>query len=70
MGPFSEAHMKAKIDETLCCACGPCEEICPQVFKVGTDTAKVLVGVVPPDAEEACREAMENCPTGAITIEE
>jgi len=62
--------MKAKVDENLCCACGPCEEICPQVFKVGTDVAKVIVDVVPPEAEDCCREAMENCPTAAITIEE
>ncbi len=67
---LKECPMKAKVDETLCCACGPCEEICPQVFKIGPEVAVVIVDVVPPEAEAACREAMENCPTSAISIEE
>lgn len=62
--------MKAKVDENLCTGCGPCEDICPEVFKVEGDVAVVQVDVVPEDAEDSCREAMENCPTEAISIEE
>lgn len=62
--------MKARVDEDLCCACGPCEEICPAVFKITDEIAKVIVDEVPAEAEEACREAMENCPSEAISIEE
>jgi ferredoxin len=62
--------MKAKVDEDLCCGCGPCEEICPEVFKIEDGVAKVQADPVPPDVEATCREAMENCPTEAIAIEE
>jgi hypothetical protein len=30
----------------------------------------VKVDEVPPEIEEACREAVDNCPTEAISIEE
>ena len=62
--------MKAKIDPELCTGCGPCEEICPEVFEITDDVAKVKVDMVPPDAEDKCREAVENCPNEAILIEE
>lgn len=62
--------MKVVVDPDLCCGCGPCEETCPEVFKIEGDIAKVLVDVVPPENEEACRDAKDKCPTGAISIEE
>jgi ferredoxin len=62
--------MKASVDVDLCCGCGPCEEICPTVFEIVEDIARVKAETVPAGAEEACREAMENCPTEAITVEE
>jgi ferredoxin len=62
--------MKAKVNEELCTGCGPCEETCPEVFKIDGDVATVTVEQVPAEVEETCREAMENCPTEAITIEE
>lgn len=60
--------MKAKVDSQLCTGCGPCEEICPQVFKIENDMSVVKVTVVPPEAEDSCREAAESCPTGAISL--
>jgi len=62
--------MKAKVNEELCTGCGPCEEICPEVFKIEDDVSKVQVDIVPSEAENNCREAMEQCPTEAISIEE
>jgi len=62
--------MKAKVDPDLCGGCGPCAEICPQVFELKDDIAVVIVDEVPPEFEEACREAADACPTDAITIEE
>ena len=62
--------MKAKVDAELCSGCGPCEDICPDVFEIVEDMAKVKVDEVPQVAEQACREAMDNCPTEAISISE
>ncbi len=62
--------MKAKIDPTLCTGCGLCPDICPQVFVMDDDLADVDVEVVPPDAEDTCRDAAESCPVEAISIEE
>ncbi len=62
--------MKAMINEELCGGCGPCEAICPEVFIIKGDKAKVKVESVPQQVEETCRQAMEECPTDAISIEE
>ena len=62
--------MKAKVDEELCTGCGPCEEICPEVFKIEEDVSIVKTDPVPPEAEESCREAADQCPTDAISVEE
>ena len=61
--------MKAVVDAEACTACGPCEDTCPEVFKVGDEVAEVIVGEIPPEAEDTAREAAEDCPTEAITIE-
>lgn len=62
--------MKAKVDESLCCGCGPCEDICPDVFKIENGIAIVQKDIIPSELEDRCREAMENCPTNAISLEE
>lgn len=63
--------MRVVVDPEACDGCGPCVEVCPQVFEVleGENVARVKLDPVPPDAEEACRTAADNCPTEAITIE-
>jgi len=61
--------MKAVVDQDLCSGCELCET-CPEVFEMQNDTAVAKVEVVPPEAEETCREAAEDCPVEAITIEE
>jgi ferredoxin len=60
--------MKAHVDPELCTGCGPCEEICPEVFEVKQDVATVKCDVVPEDAEVSCRQAAEECPTEAISL--
>ena len=62
--------MKAKIDDDLCTACELFVDTCPEVFEMGDDVAIVIVDVVPPDAEDDCKEAAETCPAEAIIIEE
>lgn len=63
--------MKAIVDEDECTACGLCEDTCPEVFELGDEeVARVLVDPVPPEHEDACREAAEECPSDAIILEE
>ncbi len=62
--------MKASVDRDLCIGCGPCEEICPEVFHIEGDFATVICDEVPANAEDTCRQAMKDCPTMAISIEE
>jgi len=61
--------MKAKVDEDVCIGSMSCETTCPEVFKVVGGISRVQVEVVPEEAEDRCREAVENCPVGAISIE-
>ena len=61
--------MKVTIDEA-CVACGKCEDICPEVFKVGDDIAEVIVAIVPVEHQDAVAEAADECPVEAIIIEE
>ncbi len=63
--------MKARVDQDLCTGCELCPDVCPEVFEMGDDDlAKVKVDTVPPEAEESCREAAEQCPVEAISVEE
>jgi ferredoxin len=63
--------MKAHVDQTTCIGCGLCAETCPAVFEMGDDDlAKVIADPVPAGAEADCREAAENCPVEAISIDE
>ena len=62
--------MKAIVDEDKCTGCGMCEDTCPEVFELVDDVAKVKVDPVPAENEDACREAADDCPEDAISIEE
>ena len=61
--------MRVRVEES-CVACGKCADICPEVFKLDDEIAEVLVDVVPPEHEEAVREAADECPVEAIVIEQ
>ena len=62
--------MKAKVDAELCVSCEACVDICPEVFEMGDETAVVKANPVPPEHQDAVREAAEACPTEAITVAE
>lgn len=54
--------------EEGCTACGLCEEICPDVFKV-EDEAKVIDGADYNAFEAGIKEAAESCPVEIIKYE-
>ncbi len=59
--------MKAMVNEE-CILCGVCEEVCPEVFEMGSELAMVKTEPVPEDYQEECREAADECPTDAIEL--
>ncbi len=63
--------MKVCVDPALCSGCGPCVDICSEAFELNEEgVAAVKLDEVPAELQDACREAAENCPTEAISIEE
>ena len=62
--------MSVYIDEDECIGCGTCEEICPEVFKLNTDTEKAEV-IMPDDVpEDLLEEVIDSCPSSCIYEEE
>ena len=55
--------------EEGCTACGLCEDICPEVFKMD-DEATVIEGVNYSGYEEQIIDAAESCPVDVIKYEE
>ena len=61
--------MRAIVNKDTCTGCELCTESCPEIFEMEGDIAVVKVDKIPPEAEEAARQAAEECPVEAITIE-
>lgn len=62
--------MRAYVDKETCTGCGLCVETCPEVFEMQGDIAGVRVDEVAEDSKDCARQATEECPVEAITIEE
>lgn len=62
--------MRAKVDQDTCIGSAQCTQTCPEVFQLEEGKAKVVVDQVPQEAEGKCKQAAENCPVEAITVEE
>lgn len=60
--------MKAFVDENTCISCGLCEGTCSAVFSL--DTGVAVAGEVIAGTEDSVREACNECPVEAISIEE
>ena len=62
--------MKAIIDEDACLGCGICVGIAPEVFQLSSEShAIVLLNQVPQIYWKAVKDAYEQCPEEAISIE-
>lgn len=63
--------MAVRVDTTKCSGIGMCEMTAPTVFEVGEDGQSRVLDAHPGAAElDAVREAISNCPTGALSIVE
>ncbi len=62
--------MKVKVDKDLCIGCGACQALVPDVFEIGDDgLAEVKVSEVNDNLKEDTTDAIDNCPTQAISEE-
>ncbi len=59
--------MRVTADRELCVGSGQCELLAPDVFEVDDDGAVRVLQERPDDAA-AARDAVSQCPTGAIAL--
>jgi ferredoxin len=63
--------MKLKVDTTKCSGIGLCEMTAPGVYEVGDDgQSHVLKDEPSTDELPAVEEAIVNCPTGALSMQD
>jgi ferredoxin len=60
---------KPVIDKELCISCGNCIELCPEVFGWDEDEKAHLLDPDGCDKGCRCEQAVEECPTDAISLE-
>lgn len=63
--------MRIVVDQNKCTALGICESLAPDLFEVQDDGSLLILDEHPKGGLcAAAREAVEGCPTEALTIEE
>ncbi len=64
--------MKVRVDQDRCQGHTLCAMIAPEMFQLSDidGSSSAVTEVVPPDQEDAVREAAQSCPEQAILIEE
>ncbi|MGA2774986.1 MAG: ferredoxin [Candidatus Omnitrophota bacterium] len=62
--------MKAQVNTETCIGCALCTQVCPEIFRMDGEKAIAYVNPVPKAVEKTCRQAAEDCPVVAITIQE
>ena len=62
--------MKVTVDLDSCVSSGSCTHVCPEVFELGDDGYLRVLQEEPDELlRVAVADAVELCPTGAITVE-
>ena len=61
--------MKVVVNRDNCIGCGACEALCPEVFQIDDEGLSTVISNENLD-EAKVTEAVEGCPTGAISKEE
>ena len=64
-----EKIMRVTIDKDLCTGDQICVDLCPEVFEMDGDIAKVIVDEIPPEFEDVCKEAADSCPAECIKLQ-
>ncbi len=63
--------MKVKVVDNLCIGCGACAALVPDEFDINDNgIAYALNSKVKDNNKDLVKDAKENCPTGAISVEE
>ena len=63
--------MKAKVIDNLCIGCGACAALVPDEFDINDDGVSYAINdIIKEEDKELAKDAKDNCPTGAISIEE
>jgi ferredoxin len=63
--------MKVVVDFDVCASTGGCMQVCPEVFEVRSDGYLYVLNENPgPELAEKVNEAVDLCPTAAISVEE
>jgi len=57
--------MKLKIDENKCIGCGLCNAICPEIFIIENQKARILKQKTD---NQSIKEATDSCPSQAIIM--
>jgi len=63
--------MKVRVNPNRCSGSGLCVDTCPEVFELNDEgVSKVKMEQIPTEYQKGCKEAADNCPTEAISLEE
>ncbi len=61
--------MKVVVNRDNCIGCGACEALCPEVFQIDDEGLSTVINNENLDVDKVT-EAIEGCPTSAISKEE
>jgi ferredoxin len=68
---MKESPVKIKVNFDLCASNAVCMSLAPDVFEVRDDGYLYILNETPgPERADAVRDAVNGCPTGAISLED